>query len=520
MISERSPIGEQDTAVLVSNQTPLITTHIRGPKQILVGREATYQVQLHNAGDVEAEGIVANIRIPSWAEVVGTSSTQGMVQQGGAATGAGQLDWQLTRVEARGSETLDIRLIPRASRPLELGVSWTLTPIGSRAVVEVQEPKLQMTVSGPDEVLFSTPQVFRLTLSNPGNGVAENVRIDLMPPGGGENVVTSHPIGNLAPGASKTVEVELTANEAGKLFVKASATAEGGLSSEASKEIFCRKPELEVDWRGPDKKYAGTPATFFFRVRNPGTAPAENVTVHVTLPEGAEFTSASEGQSYDAKRREVEWQVGTLGPGDDSYLELKCVATTPGVNQFRIYAAAASGNLTASKIAETTIIALADLKLEVSDPSGPVAVGSPATYEIRVNNRGADTAKDVNIVALFSAGIEPEQVEGGMYTVADGRVNFRTIEELQAGREIVLRIRARAATAGTHAFRAEVVCSDLDIKLVAEETTRFYSEDTQPAGDTTGSEASSFSQGFEATAPSTPAAAPTAPTSTASQQYP
>jgi uncharacterized repeat protein (TIGR01451 family) len=462
----------QEPAVLVSNQTPLITTNIRGPKQILVGREATYQVQLHNAGDVAAEGIVANIRIPSWAEVVGTSSSQGMIQQSGNASGAGQLDWQLSRVEARGNETLDIRLIPRASRPLELGVSWTLTPIGSRAVVEVQEPKLQMTVSGPDEVLFSTPQVFRLTLSNPGTGVAENVKIDLMPPGGGENVVTSHPIGDLAPGASKTVEVELTANEAGKLSVKASATAEGGLSSEASKEIFCRKPELEVDWRGPEKKYAGTPATYFFRVRNPGTAAAENVTVHVTLPEGAEFTSASEGQSYDTKRREVEWQVGTLGPGDDSYMELKCVAKTPGVNQFRVSAAAASGNLTATKVAETNIIALADLKLEVSDPSGPVAVGAPA-------------------------------VEGAMYTVADGRVTFRTIDELPVGREIALRIRARATTAGTHVFRAEVLCRDLEIKLAAEETTRFYADETQNEGHGPDGQADRYSQGFESSAPAT-----------------
>jgi uncharacterized repeat protein (TIGR01451 family) len=417
----------------------------------------------------------------------------------------GQLEWQLSRVEAQGSETLDIRLIPRASRPLELGVSWTLTPIGSRAVVEVQEPKLQMTISGPDEVLFSTPQVFRLTLSNPGTGVAENVKIDLMPPGGGQHAVTSHPFGDLPPGASKTVEVELTANEAGKLLVKAAATAEGGLSAETAKEIFCRKPELEVDSRGPDRKYAGTPATYFFRVRNPGTAPAENVTVQVTLPEGAEFSSASEGQSYDAKQRTVEWQVGTLGPGDDSYMELKCILNTPGVNQFRISAAASSGNLSATKLAETSIIALADLKLEVSDPSGPVAVGAPAVYEIHVHNRGASTAKDINIVALFSEGIEPEQVEGAMYTVADGRVTFRAIDALPAGREIVLRIRARATTAGTHVFRAEVLCRDLEIKLAAEETTRFYSEDAPPTGSAPTSQVGSFHESIEPTAPASSA---------------
>jgi uncharacterized repeat protein (TIGR01451 family) len=489
-----------DSAVLVSNETPVITTDIRGPKQILIGREAAYRIQLRNQGDVVAEGMVASIRIPSWAEVLDTAASQGTIAQAGSTMGSGHLEWQLARLEARASETLDIRLIPRASRPLELGVSWTITPVGSRAVVEVQEPKLQMTVSGPDEVLFGQAQVFRLTLTNPGTGTAENVKIDLMPPSGGEKVVTTQPIGNLPPGANKTVEIELTPKEAGKLFVKAVATAEGGLTSDASKEIFCRKPELEVDWRGPDTKYAGTPATYFFRVRNPGTAPAENVSVRVTLPEGAEFTSASEGQSFDSKRREVAWQVGTLAPGDDSYMELKCVVKTAGVNQFRIAAVSSSGDLADNKLAETNVVALADLKLEVADPSGPVAVGDHAVYEIRVQNRGASAAKDVNVVALFSEGLEPDQVEGAMYTVADGRVSFRTIEELQAGREIGLRIRARASKAGTHVFRAEVLCQDLEIKLAAEETTRFYSDEVATDSSEPMQPAQSASHGFESAA--------------------
>jgi uncharacterized repeat protein (TIGR01451 family) len=347
-------------------------------------------------------------------------------------------------------------------------------------------------------VLFSEPQLFRLMLSNPGTGVAEKVKIELIPPGSTQGASTSHVLGDLAPGASNTVEVELTAREAGKLFVKAVATAEGGLSAEAAKEIFCRKPELEVDWRGPETKYAGTPATYFLRVRNPGTAPADDVTLTVTLPEGAEFVSASEGQLYDDDTREVSWQVGTLGPGDDNYMELKCLVNTPGVNQLRISAAAATGDLADEKLAETNVVALADLKLQVSDPSGPVAVGEQAVYEIRVQNRGANTANEVNVVALFSDGIEPDQVEGAMYTVDDGRVTFRTIEELPAGREIVLRIRARAAQAGTHVFRAEVLCRDLEIKLAAEETTRFYAEDVLPEGGHTISDQTSvITDGFQ-----------------------
>jgi uncharacterized repeat protein (TIGR01451 family) len=491
--------GGGDPSVLVSNQTPVLTIDIRGPKQILVGREAIYRLKLQNQSDMPAEGIVASVRIPAWADVVNSTATQGMVQQTQDANGPGPLQWQLARLERRGSETLEMRLIPRESKPLELGVAWTLAPVGSRAIVEVQEPKLKLEVTGPSEVLFDKPQAFQLTLSNPGTGLAENVKIDLIPPGGDQSAATSHQIGDLAPGASQSVEVELTARDAGKMMVKAVASAEGGLISDASKEIFCRKPELEVDWRGPATKYAGTPATYFFRVRNPGTAPAEDVAVKISLPEGAEFTSASEGQVFDAQRREVSWNVGTLSPGDDNYLELKCLLKNAGSNQFKVTAATAKGELIDSKTAETSVVAIADLKLDVADPSGPVAVGNQAVYEIHVHNRGSNSAKEVNIVALFSEGIEPEQAEGAMYTVSDGRVSFKTIDDLPAGRDIVLRIRAHAVQPGTHIFRAEVLCRDLEIKLAAEETTRFYADDVNPEGNQTSPRTANRSEAFETT---------------------
>ena len=485
-----------DPNVLASNQTPVLTADIRGPKQILVGREALYRIHLQNQSDIPAEGIVATIRVPSGAEVVNTSTTQGTVQPSQDPQSAGQLQWNISRLEHRAGETLEVHLIPRESRPLELGVSWTLAAIGSRAIVEVQEAKLNLEIAGPNEVLFDKPQVFKLTISNPGTGTAENVKIGLLPPGASQEAASNHALGDLAAGASQTLEVELTPRDAGKMLVKAVATADGGLTSDASKEVFCRKPELEVDWRGPATKYAGTMATYFVRVRNPGTAPAEDVTVHASLPDGAEFTSASEGQTYDAHRREVSWRVGTLGPGDDNYMELKCVLKSAGKNSVKLSASNSAGDLVDNKVAETNVVAIADLKLDVSDPSGPIAVGAQAVYEIHIRNRGASAAKDVNAVALFSEGIEPEQAEGGAATISDGRVSFRTIEELPAGREVVLRVRAHASQPGTHVFRAEVLCRDLEIKLAAEQTTRFYADDVAPANDPSQKQSANRSNAF------------------------
>lgn len=485
-----------DPNVLAINQAPVITTDIRGPKQILVGREAVYRVRLQNQSGARADGLVATILVPASAEVVDASVTQGSVRPNRESGMPTKCEWQLASLDARGSEVLDLRIIPRENKPLELGVTWTAAPVGSRAVVEVQEPKLKIEIGGPTEVMFDEPQVYKLTLSNPGTGPASGVKIDLVPPGGTQETATSHTFGDLKAGESRSIEIELTAREAGKLTMKALASAEGGLTSDASKEIFCRKPELEVDWRGPATKYAGTPATYFFRVRNPGTAAAEDVIVTVTLPKGAEFTSASEGQQFDAATGIVKWRVGTLNPGDDNYMELKCLVNAPGANQFKVTAANGTGNLSDSKVAETNVEAIADLKLAVSDPNGPVAVGTDAVYEIYVQNRGSNTACNVSVVGLFSEGLEPEQAQGGMYTVIDGRVTFRAIDEIPAGGDVKLKIRARATRAGTHVFRAEVVCSDLEIKLAAEETTRFYADEVMSESEQA-AEQSTSSPAFE-----------------------
>ena len=40
------------------------------------------------------------------------------------------------------------------------------------------------------------------------------------------------------------------------------ASAEGGLTCDMSKDIFCRKPELQLEYRGPATKYAGTGSFF------------------------------------------------------------------------------------------------------------------------------------------------------------------------------------------------------------------------------------------------------------------
>jgi hypothetical protein len=465
--------------VLLSCRQPVIVSSVEGPPRIIVGRAATYRVTLENRGDDAARDMTAAIAVPAWAEVVDAAASGGVVERV-APSAEGQpnaIQWQLYELPAGAAQTLTLQLIPRDGRSLQLGVQWTHAPCGGQATVEVQEPKLQMDIAGPAEVMFGKSQRYTLTLANPGNGPAEEVNIELTPPGGDARSLVRHRVGALAPGQTKRIELELTARQAGELKIQAVAQAAGDLRTEAACSVLCRKAELQVDWRGPDKNYAGAVATYFFRVRNPGTAVADNVGVAVNLPAGCELVDASDGHSWNATQRAVVWKAGQLNANEERFLQLRCRMSQPGVNNIDVAARTAAGDLSDVKSVPVTIEALADLKLEVSDPKGVIPVGETAVYEIHVKNRGLTAARGVNVVAMFSQGVEPSHVDGGQHVIRDGRVQFRTIDNLPAGAEAAFRIHAQATAAGTHLFRAEVICDDLETKLSSEETTRYFVEE-------------------------------------------
>lgn len=458
--------------VLMSQHLPAIASNVSGPDRIVVGREARYRVVMRNQGDVAAERLTATVTAPEWAEVRSAVPSIGVVPGQSSP-----ITWSMDRLEGGAEATLELVLVARTGRPIELAVSWSQAPIATAATVQVEEPKLTMAVAGPDEVQFGRPQRYRLTLTNPGTGVSEGVQVHLLPPGSGQGAPSTHTLGDLPAGMSRSVEVELTPREAGQLVVKARATAVGGLTAECSKPIRCLKPELRVDWRCPQQAYAGAVSAYDFRVHNAGTSPAEGAQFAIKLPTGFEPVEATDGRTYNSAERTLTWNIGTLAAGDSFYLRLNGAATQPGECALEIGARSAD-NLTAdANVAKMTIVALADLKLEIQDPKGPLPLEKEVTYQIRVKNRGQVGAEAVRVVALFSQGIEPLSASGAPCKIADGRVAFETTPNLAAGQELVLSVRAKAQVAGTHIFRAEAQCRDQGNKLSAEETTQFYQND-------------------------------------------
>lgn len=470
----RPPVPADDTAdALFNRQGPVLNVKTIGPRRITVGKESSYELIIRNSGQVAADEVIVTVGLPEWAEVMGAEASLGVTESSADLQTSKQLAWRIAHLEAKAQEKLVLRIVPRQSRPFDLAVRWDYRPVSLEAMIEVQEPKLEMHLNGPREVLFGKREVYRLELANAGTGEAEGVEISLLPIGTGENVPATHRLGTLAAGEKKVIEVELTARQAGVLTIKVDARGDGGVEASLAETIAVLRAALNVAVDAPRMQFVGNEVHYQLRVTNTGTATATNLRVAARLPLGTKYVSSTGDAKLSAERGELTWTIESLPAGGTKDIDLVCNLERSGVNRLDV-SAMADGELAASAEATMQVEAMADLRLDVIDPSGPVAVGQETTYEVIVRNRGSKGAEDVEVIAYFSRGVEPTTVEGGGHKLAPGQVVFDKIPVLAAGQSVSFKINAKADTGGNHVFRAEVYCRPLDMKLASEETTHYY----------------------------------------------
>jgi len=438
---------------------------------------------MSNAGVTEAQNVVVRVAVPDNVQVVSTKASDGndSIQQ---EAGIGrQLVWSLQRVPARAERELTIKLIPTANRPFDLAAEWAMSPISATANVDVRQAMLEIALSGPAQIVYGETKVYSIVLSNPGTGDAKNVSIRLAM--GNENADTLQ-VEVLPAGANKKFDVEITARHAGQMQIVAAATGANNLQAQAVEQIVVQRADLQIQALGSAHKFAGSVGTYQVRVTNVGNATARNVQVAARLPAGAKYLKGIDSAKQEADL--LRWNIGELAPSTERTYRFFCELTADGDVLFRFLASGDGGLESASDVV-TKVESLADLKLEVNDPKGPIPIGEEVTYEIQITNRGTKAATQVQVVAQFSEGIEPIAAGGVRADLIPGQVVFQAISRIGAGEVTKLSIKARAQSEGNHVFRAEVKCADPQTKLVAEDTTRYFGEDklTSPGAPTVAS---------------------------------
>lgn len=462
----------EEPGLLLEHQTPTLRLEASGPAAITVGKIATYRLAIVNDSQDSARDVTVTVGVPAGVTLEHVVASSG--EAPAPAADSEPVQWRLASLAGGARETLELQVTPHEQRAIQFAVDWSLRAAAMTTPIQVQQPELMVQIDGPEEVVFGARQLYTITIFNPGTGAADNVSLDVATGGNGQ----AKQIGTIPAGGQHQVRMELVAREAGTLDIRATATGDG-LRHEAVKQVLVRRAELALDVAGPGLKFAGATGTYRLRVENVGNAPASEVDISLKLPAGATYERGLQGAVETAGR--LTWRLNELGAGQVREYEVEVIFGTPGLAQCELHAAA-EGELASTAQCETQVEALADLKMSVDDPQGPVPLGEEVIYTVRIENRGSKAAQAVSVVGQFAQGVEPVRAEGAQAIFEDGQAIFDTIPRIEAGQVVTLKIVAKASQAGNHRVRAVLKCTDPETELVAEDMTRFFGEESQAAG--------------------------------------
>lgn len=162
-------------------------------------------------------------------------------------------------------------------------------------------------------------------------------------------------------------------------------------------------PRISLRKTGPAYGSLGATLSYRIEVSNPGDLPARDIVVTDVIPEGLAFSAADPPATPQAGQ--VQWQFAELAPGAVQTIQVDMIAQRLGTVQNCASVTAADG-LTAQDCVTTTMLEAA-LDVSITGPDR-AEVGSSATFEIAVTNRGDAPATDVVIVNRFDEGFEHE----------------------------------------------------------------------------------------------------------------
>jgi uncharacterized repeat protein (TIGR01451 family) len=496
-LSPDNPTGRQE---------PAVSLEWVGAPVAKVGTAGDYALVVRNICNIPVQQVVVRVRVPAGLSVQG-SEPKAVTEAGGI------LQWDLGTILARQERTLQLKLQADAKGDLT-PQAWVTFTGSSVMRIRVREPKLTLKCGVSEKVLVGDPAAFTLTVSNPGDGSADQVKIHAVLSEGLEHArgnKIDFDIGNLAPGESRNVTLLCATRAGGAQKCEASAEAEGGLSCKDAVTLNVIMPRLDLQVAGPRLRYLERKAIYSLKVTNPGDAPATNVTVADMVPAGFKVLAASDGGRHDFQTRTVSWFLGEIGPGQTREVKLEVQAVNPGDHKHKATAVGARG-LRAESELMTKVEGLAALLVEMVDTEDPIEAGGDTAYEVRITNTGSKTETGIKLVATVPEKMQFKNAQGpARYQEEGRRIVFEPIEQLAPRADAIFRINVKALQAGIVHFKIQVSSASLTDPVTKEEATRIYADAPEPASGATPAPAAPASGAPVPPAPGSPGAMPKLP---------
>jgi uncharacterized repeat protein (TIGR01451 family) len=217
------------------------------------------------------------------------------------------------------------------------------------ARIVVGRAKLGLTMSGPATGYTNLPVVYEITAANPGSGTAVNVNITNPLPANARFISASDggtlagnevrwSLGSLAPGAKRTVQLQLSAAAAGEIRNIASVRADGDLTASAEAVTkFAGIAGLSAQLRAKTNPLAvRQEGAYELVIRTVGNDDAKDVKVKALVPSQLQATDAEGPVKAELKAGEVIFGPVTIKPGKEVVYTIYAKALKTGDVRFAV----------------------------------------------------------------------------------------------------------------------------------------------------------------------------------------
>ena len=460
---------------LVVSVNPVLEVEVEQPMSAGVGQELTYRIRVTNIGNAPAEQVVLTTEIPSWVDVRQTDASNGkpMLLPREDGSGISDLTWRISRIDSGAADLLIVRLVPQTRRSIELVFLQDFYRPPIAAKVEVQEPKLELELLGSDEVLWNDLVVYTLLVRNTGNGDAENLKLTLLQT---NSEAAQCEFGDpLKPGEEQPISISVQAGkEQEYLDIAVLAVGSHDLRGEIKRRVKVLRPKLEMSVQTPARHFVDSPEDFTIRIRNVGTADAENINIRAELPLGAQYRASSEGGVFTTQQQQsiVEWRAQSIMRGETLTYVLTCVPKREGECRVSVEANDPSGTVLAAGNGIFTAEAVTELELAILKPRGQIELGQEVEYTIQVTNTGTKVAENIEVSMAFGwkspqepvAVLEPIAVLGGEASQNNGLVIFDKIPVVLPKQCLELKVVVKAEQTGTVQVKTQVNGTDIHLE--------------------------------------------------------
>ena len=459
---------------------PQLTIEKKAPETATVGVSHDYKILVSNEGASSAFDVIVEDELGGAAEFV---EAQPIAEFNRAA---GRLNWNFRELRAGEKKEIIVRIKPSGEGTLD-GVATVRFKAQVKSATVITAPKLELQLSGPDQVKVGDEVQLAYTIRNRGSGDAANVVLrSVLPPGlkhpeGGD---LEYEIENLAAGDAEEIDLTVVAAEPGELIlVSAEVTSSGVSAAKARTEIEIVGAQLALERLGPERRYVGRPAKYQNIVTNESKFEAINAIVVEEVPPGMRFVSASNGGEYNRDSRRIRWAIPRLGAGKQAVLDVELVAEEAGEMETMVEVTENAGFRT--PLTENTIVTVEDIHnvtADISRQDDPVAIGDRFGFTVTIDNRGTAVARNIELSVQVPAELKilaagTRDVPGKLFP--GNLVKYTKVPEIQPNGQMTFQLTLQGESPVRNArVQAFLKCDEMTEALIVSESVTVF--DDQP----------------------------------------